>query len=74
MTLEGFNGTEVPRPYNKCMPQSLTLNDACTHDGSHPGVGVINNSCVSCKETGEEVGVETGEVKGNIAYTQFLVV
>lgn len=56
------------------MQQGLTWDDACTHDGSHPGVGVINNSCVSCKETGEEVGVETGEVIGNIAYRQFLVV
>lgn len=27
-----------------------TLDDACAHDGAHPGVGVVYNSCVHCDQ------------------------
>lgn len=28
-----------------------TLDDSCAHDGAHPGVSMVDNSCVHCNQT-----------------------
>lgn len=36
----------------------LTLDNSCAHDGAHPGVGVVYNSCVHCDQSGESTVTE----------------